>query len=261
MSEEQRNEAQGQGEGADRPAQSEAAKGGRSAEDAAQQAGKGAAEADAAAAAKQQALEKAKAMAAAKAKAAAAAKAKAAAGEGGAAPAKPAAKEPPAIPQHFQPLLDGLRQRFADFDPKPEFNPADGYLYIDVPAERLLDVGAYLRDEFGLNYLRNLSGVDWEQKLQVVYHLVPVVPDGQAQLLVGLRVDADRDSPEIPSVVSIWETANWHEREVLDLFGIRFRGHPNPRRILLPDHWQGGYPLRKDFVDKRPKKQRKVRPR
>lgn len=217
-----------------------------------------------------------KAVAAAKAKAAAEAKAKAAAaGKAGAAKAagakagaaaakKPVKKEeapPPPIPDRYKPMLDALDQEFAGVDFAPQYNPPDDYLYLTVPAEKIVEVGTFLRDNFGLNYLRNLAGVDWVKKLQVVYHLVHLNPDSGYDLRVGLMVDVDRDNPVIPSVVPVWITADWFEREALDMFGIRFEGHPNLRRILLPDHWQGGYPLRKDFVDKRPKKQRKVRPR
>lgn len=216
---------------------------------------------DAAARAKAEAIAKAKALA--QAKAAAKAKAPAAKAQ---APAKAAGKgeaepEKPVIPDRYQPMLEALGKEFPGIEFAPEFNPGDGYLYLKVPGEQVIAVGTFLRDRFNLNYLRNLSGVDWLDRLQVVYHLLPLEPDGNHDLLVGLLVDVDREKPVTPSVVSVWPTANWFEREALDLFGIQFEGHPNPTRILLPENWQGGYPLRKDFVDKRPKKQRKVRPR
>lgn len=216
--------------------------------------------------AKKIAAAKAKAAAAAKAKAAATAKAKAAAGEKPAPAAKKAGAEAaeakePEIPDRYRPLLDALAKEFPDLSLSPQYNIADDHLYLSVPGNQILSVGQFLRDKFHLNYLRNLSGVDWQDRLQVVYHLVPIHEQASSDLMVGLLVDVDRDQPQTPSVVSIWPTANWHEREAMDLFGIQFQGHPNPTRILLPENWQGGYPLRKDFVDKRPKKQRKVRPR
>jgi len=64
---------------------------------------------------------------------------------------------------------------------------------------------------------------------------------------IALRVDLPRDNPRVPSVESVWRTADWHEREAYDLFGIHFEGHPDLRRILCPDDWEG-YPLRKDYV-------------
>lgn len=223
---------------------------------------------------RQQALERAKAKAAARAtegggappadpgEAGAAAGAAGAPGRaGGAAPAATAA--PPAPPADAEEVLKGLRAEFPDLDFAPEFNPGDGYLYVQVPPGRLPQVARYLRDRWELNYLRCLSGVDKgvDDGLRCVYHLMRLVPGERAQRLVALVVDTGREEPEIPSVTGVWPTADWHEREVFDLFGIRFPGHPNLVRILLPEHWQGGYPLRKDFVDKRPKKPRKIRPR
>ena len=213
--------------------------------------------------ARQAAIEKAKALAAAKAKAAAAAKAKAAAGTGGegGGEAQGGGAQAPAMPERYQKLLDDLAKAFPGVDFQPTYNPADGYVYVNVPRERLVEVARHLRDQAGLNYLRCLSGVDWLDRLQVVYHLTRLEPNGKAETLVALQVDVDRDQAVCPSLVEVWPTADFNEREVFDLFGIRFEGHPNLRRILLPDHWQGGYPLRKDFIDKRPKKQRKIRPR
>ena len=64
---------------------------------------------------------------------------------------------------------------------------------------------------------------------------------------IVLKVELPRTSPSVPSVALIWRTADWHEREAYDLFGIRFEGHPDPRRIFLPDDWEG-HPLRKDYA-------------
>lgn len=216
--------------------------------------------------ARKAAIEKAKALAAAKAKAAAAAKAKgqpaAAKAAGGKAGGEGEGEDAgPTMPERYQQLADALAKAFDGVDFAPAYNAADGFLYINVPRDRWLEIARHLRDEIGLNYLRALSGVDWTDRLQVVYHLTRVESGGKADLLVGVHVDVDREEATCPSVVDIWPTADYNEREAFDLFGIRFEGHPNLRRILLPDHWQGGYPLRKDFVDKRPKKQRKIRPR
>ncbi|REJ35316.1 MAG: hypothetical protein DIU84_07060 [Bacillota bacterium] len=214
--------------------------------------------------ARRAAIEKAKALAAAKA--AAAAKARAAAGEGGGAAAGgegggDGGDAGPVMPERYQQFLDALGKEFEGVDFAPAYNAADGFLYINVPRDRLREIALYLRDRAGLNYLRALSGVDWMDRLQVVYHLTRVEPDTRPELLVAMQVDVDRDQAVCPSLVDVWPTADFNEREVFDLFGIRFEGHPNLRRILLPDNWQGGYPLRKDFVDKRPKRQRKIRPR
>lgn len=97
-------------------------------------------------------------------------------------------------------------------------------------------------EELKLNYLRNVSGVDQEKYLEVVYHLISL--DTKHEYCVKVRTD--RDQPSIPSVTPLWSTANWPEREIYDLLGIDFPGHPDLRRIMMPDDWEG-YPLRKDY--------------
>jgi NADH-quinone oxidoreductase subunit C len=119
--------------------------------------------------------------------------------------------------------------------------------YIKLAPEGVAEVARYLRDEPDLqfNYLMCLSGVDYGagKSLGVVYHLQSMPLMHQ----IVLKVELPRESPAVPSVALIWRTADWHEREIYDLFGIRFEGHPDLRRIFLPDDWEG-HPLRKDYV-------------
>lgn len=97
--------------------------------------------------------------------------------------------------------------------------------------------------DWSCGYLRNLSGTDQETHLEVIYHLINL--DTKAE--VAVRVKTDREAPSIASVTPIWPTADWNEREVYDLLGIDFPGHPDLRRIMMPDDWVG-HPLRKDYV-------------
>jgi len=97
-------------------------------------------------------------------------------------------------------------------------------------------------EAFSFNYLRNLSGVDYETYMEVVYHMINL--DDLRELAVKVRTE--RDAASIDSVTPIWATANWNEREIYDLLGIYFPGHPDLRRIMMPDHWEG-HPLRKDY--------------
>lgn len=92
------------------------------------------------------------------------------------------------------------------------------------------------------DYLRNVSGVDYETHMEVVYHLVSL--DSRKEL--AFKVRTDREAPSVPSVTPVWQTANWNEREIYDLLGIDFPGHPNLVRIMMPDDWVG-HPLRKDY--------------
>ena len=115
-----------------------------------------------------------------------------------------------------------------------------------VPAEKLIEISEYVHDNLGFNYLSCLTGVDLidENKMEVVYHTFSTEKGGGPMVL---KVQVDRENPEIPSVVPIWPGADFQEREIYDLMGISFEGHPNMKRIFL---WDGfpGHPLRKDYL-------------
>lgn len=103
----------------------------------------------------------------------------------------------------------------------------------------------FLKREHQFNRLAGVTAVDWyplEPRFEVVYflHSIP------RNLRLRLKCALPGTDPEIDSVTGVWRSANWYEREVFDLFGIRFRGHPNLKRILLPEDWEG-HPLRKDY--------------
>ena len=120
-------------------------------------------------------------------------------------------------------------------------------LTIWIQRESIREACAILRDdaECPFNYLSDLTALDWypaEPRFEVVYHLFSTSKKER----VRLKVRLDGSSPAIESVTSVWPAANHYEREVFDLFGIRFTGHPNLKRIMLPDDWEG-HPLRKDY--------------
>lgn len=115
---------------------------------------------------------------------------------------------------------------------------------IVISASKWVRTAKLLREDerLQMNYLRNVSGVDYETHFEVVYHLLSL--DSKEEVCIKVRTE--RDHPTIPSITSVWETANWNEREIFDLFGIDFPGHPDLRRIMMPDDWEG-HPLRKDY--------------
>jgi len=124
---------------------------------------------------------------------------------------------------------------------------AKGETTIVVPATDLLRIAEYLATDPALlfSFLSDISAVDrfpLEPRFEVNYHLLSL--EKQARLRLKVRLPGAE--PVVRSVTSVWPTANWHERENFDLFGIRFEGHPDLRRILMPDEWEG-YPLRKDY--------------
>jgi len=118
-----------------------------------------------------------------------------------------------------------------------------------VPREKIVEVCAFLKSdaELNYNYLCDLTANDWidrDPRFEVILQLHSVGAGGHYTYL-RLKVRVPEDDCVCPSVTSVWRTANWHEREVHDLFGIRFEGHPDLRRILLPEEFNG-HPLRAD---------------
>jgi len=124
---------------------------------------------------------------------------------------------------------------------------APGWPTLVIQREQIQEVCRFLRDdpELGFTYLSDLCGVDyWDRdpRFEVVYHLYAL----SRRLRVRLKVGVPADSCSLPSVVSVWPSANWFEREIYDMYGITFGAHPDLRRILTPDGFEG-HPLRKDF--------------
>lgn len=117
--------------------------------------------------------------------------------------------------------------------------------FVNVSPDSIKEICMFLRDETGLefDYLANLTGMDYKDSLGVVYHLYSI----KHNHYFVLKVTLDRTKPMLPTVERVWKTANWHEREVYDMFGVIFLDHPDLQRILCPDDWEG-FPLRKDYV-------------
>jgi len=182
-------------------------------------------------------------------------------GSAAGAAAKPAASEagaaggadeaPPKPPSPSQPRLERvvalLRELVAeDAVEEAYINEANDHLpTLVVKNERWKPAARLFRDhaELKCRYLRNVSGVDYETYLEVVYY--PLNMDSRESYCVKVR--ADRENPSVESATPVWETANWNEREIYDLLGVDFPGHPDLRRIMMPDDWVG-HPLRKDYV-------------
>ncbi|HEY6001193.1 MAG TPA: NADH-quinone oxidoreductase subunit C [bacterium] len=122
-----------------------------------------------------------------------------------------------------------------------------GTVTLRVAPERLEDLARFLKEErpWQFAYLANLSPVDWlsrAPRFEVVYHLRSLA----FNYLVALRVDVPDETLSLPSLAGVWRAADWLEREAYDLFGIRFAGHPDLRRIMMPDDWEG-HPYRRDY--------------
>lgn len=143
-----------------------------------------------------------------------------------------------------QEISELLKQRFTDaiLEIKTT-NVIDPF--VKVSQSMWKEIALFLRNDPAMqfDFLMCLSGVDYGKgALGVVYNIYSMTQKHK----VNIKIDVPADSPEIPSVADVWPTANWHEREAYDLIGIRFSGHPDPRRILMPYDWEG-HPLRKDY--------------
>jgi NADH-quinone oxidoreductase subunit C len=145
----------------------------------------------------------------------------------------------------FEQIRERLAARFGDAV-GPTAAAKDPF--VAVKGEKLVEVSRFLRDdpELAFDYLIDVAGVDYpkENLIRVVYHVQSL----SLKHTFKLKVECDRASPRVPTVDGVWHAANWLEREVYDLFGVEFEGHPDLRRILLPDDWQG-HPLRKDWKE------------
>jgi len=119
-----------------------------------------------------------------------------------------------------------------------------GELTLTIAAGEIRVAAATVRAA-GYNFFEDVTAVDWfpsSPRFQLSYHIVSQTYKER----IRLRVLLDGDAPSVESITSVWPSANFYEREVFDLFGIGFEGHPNLRRIMMPDDWQG-HPLRKDY--------------
>ncbi len=161
-----------------------------------------------------------------------------------------------------QAFVERLQKKFGDQIVGSQLEALDPW--IDVAPAGIVPVSTYLRDEKDLrfNMLNCITAIDycepdakkaakvtWQPHLELVYHLWSVPHRRSLVLKVNLprwKDDVPGQLPEIDSVAGVWSTADWHEREVYDLSGIYFAGHPNLRRILCPEDWVG-HPLRKDY--------------
>jgi NADH-quinone oxidoreductase subunit C len=144
-----------------------------------------------------------------------------------------------------QEIHQKLQSKFGDAILESNFEALDPW--IRIKPEATAEVSKFLKDDPDLKFdsLMCLSGMDYgaDSELGVVYNLFSMTHRHK----ITIRVNLPRDNPKAPSVEQIWRTADWHEREAYDLFGIVFEGHRDLRRILCPDDWEG-YPLRKDYV-------------
>jgi len=150
-----------------------------------------------------------------------------------------------------QKIAEAIKERFPlEVKVIQEFR---GQVSVIVRKQRIHDIMKYLHDtpELYFDHLHDLCGVDYldkkEPRFEVVYHLYSI----RHRHMIRIKAEVSEDDHSIDSIEDIWKGANWHEREACDMFGILFKGHPDLRRILMPEDWKG-HPLRKDYPLKAP---------
>ena len=138
-------------------------------------------------------------------------------------------------------IVDELKERFS----------AGTYKFRDevsliVPPEQIVELCQALRDEYDFNLLSEETAVDYWPEEEPRFHVICQLTSIEKNLSLQVRVLVPATNPVVPTVSGVFASANWREREIWDMFGIRFEGHPDPRRILMPPEWEG-HPLRKDY--------------
>jgi NADH-quinone oxidoreductase subunit C len=120
---------------------------------------------------------------------------------------------------------------------------------IRVQPQDILHVATFLKENFGFDHAESVSGTDYpkENQIEVVYHLSSYIVENIIPKIFALSTRANRDEPRIPSLISVFKSVEYHERETYEMIGVYFEGHPRMERFLLPEDWADIPPLRKDF--------------
>lgn len=140
-----------------------------------------------------------------------------------------------------------LKAKITELLPAATFDESGEWLNINVAPADWLSFAENLRnnDSLFFDYLFCLTCIDWKTHLTMVYHLSSTI--FRHNIVVKAKLDSNK--PEIETVSRIWKTAEFHEREVYEMFGVNFLNHPDLRLLILPDGWEGKNPMRKDFED------------
>jgi NADH-quinone oxidoreductase subunit C len=141
----------------------------------------------------------------------------------------------------LEPIVKKLHTKFG-----ASFEEFRGEVQMSLSAEHIVDALTLLRDEHSFELLSALTAVDYYPQTSPRFHVVYQLTSLSQNLSLQLQVPLGADSPHVPTVTRVYASANWRERELLDMFGIEVEGHPDPRRILMPDDTEG-HPLRRDF--------------
>ncbi|MEM1583298.1 MAG: NADH-quinone oxidoreductase subunit C [Nitrososphaerota archaeon] len=150
-------------------------------------------------------------------------------------------------------ILDDVKEAFGE-DIEGEVFLEKKIAKVIVKKEALVEVARYLKDRHGFDHVKGVTGVDLSRLkegggpfIEVIYHLGSLGDQELADSILNLSVKLDLEKPMVSSLFSIWPSVEYHEREVYDMLGVIFEGHPDLKRILLPEYWMDIPPLRKEY--------------
>ena len=145
-------------------------------------------------------------------------------------------------------IIENARSRFPEYVKETKID-GNKRITISFDKDHLQEIAMWMRDDLGLDHLKGIAGVDYptHKKLEVLYLAGSFSKSEIQDIIVTLKTELPREAPSISSAVSIWESAHFHEREAFEMFGIKFEGHPDLRKLLTLDNWDGPPPMLKDI--------------
>ena len=145
-------------------------------------------------------------------------------------------------------IIESTRSHFPEYVKETKIDRKNR-ITISFDKDHLQEIAMWMRDDLGLDHLKGIAGVDYptHKKLEVLYITGSFSKSEIQDIIVTLKTELPRDAPTISSVVSIWQSAHFHEREAFEMFGIKFDGHPDLRKLLTLDNWDGPPPMLKDI--------------
>ena len=145
-------------------------------------------------------------------------------------------------------IIEKVKSRFPEYIKETKIDD-NRRVTISFDKDHVQEIATWMHDELGLDHLKGIAGVDYptHKKLEVLYLAGSFSKPEIQDIIVTLKTELPRDTPTISSLVSIWESAHFHEREAFEMFGIKFEGHPDLRKLLTLDNWDGPPPMLKDI--------------
>lgn len=145
-------------------------------------------------------------------------------------------------------IINRLKAQFPDAIKETKVDRARR-VTITFDKDHLQEIATFMRDQAGFDHLKGIAGIDYptHKKIEVLYFTASFSKPEIRDLVVILKTELPRDNPSIASIVTVWQSAHFHERETFEMFGVKFEGHPDLRKLLTLDNWDGPPPMLKDI--------------